>query len=264
MFMIQVSMGVNKMDEAKPKIYQWIEEENKVKAPVETPRKTYDERLVAFIDVLGMREIIRNEENDAEDILFIMGQLNKYVESACEDLLVNSRLSYWQLGDGFIIVTNLDCLDKLCEILSIVQWLVLIDSKMLLRGAVTAGKVIMSEDSKLIIGPAYIEAFALESDNAIFPRIIIADEIQQFISSENITFKYIAEDNDKFKYIDFLNYIREVEDLNKVRLEHLLKTQGVLAFLKNSYIASIKKDKRVAQKYGWIISKITSYNINVV
>jgi hypothetical protein len=248
----------------KSKIYQWLDEENKVEKPAEPPRRTYDEKLVAFIDILGIRSKIRAEENDAEEILIIMGKLQSYVESACEELVADDKLNYLQLGDSFIIVADLDCMDKLCEILSIVQWKVLVYSKMLLRGALTAGKVSMSDDSKIIIGPAYIDAFDLESENAIFPRILIANEIQQFISSKDIKFEYIVEDNDKFRYLDFINYIIKTKKLNTVTLEHILNTEGIVLFLKKSYQHTIKNNKHVAQKYGWMIAKLASYNINII
>jgi hypothetical protein len=135
---------------------------------------------------------------------------------------------------------------------------------MLLRGALTAGKIGMGEDLKYIVGPAFIEAFDLERKNAIYPRIIFADEIKKYIPDKSITFKYIAEDNDKFKYLDFINHNIDIEKLTEKNLDHLLTTQSVKAILKSEYEKNKSTDKLVAQKYGWLISKLASHKINII
>ena len=146
------------MDETqKPKIVEWIEEAEKIEVPTRLlPRRPYDERLVAFIDILGMTAKIRDSKSDAEEILAIMGQMQKYVEIECEQLVANHQLNFLQLADGFIFVAELDRINEVCKILSTVQWRVLVYSQMLLRGAITAGKIRMSDDSKLIIGPEVV------------------------------------------------------------------------------------------------------------
>lgn len=64
------------------KVEQWWNEENKATVNVQekdTPRKTYDERLVAWIDILGMRKMIQDDKkNDAESIFNVMEKLRHF------------------------------------------------------------------------------------------------------------------------------------------------------------------------------------------
>ena len=231
--------------------------------PYETPKRTYDEKLVAWFDVLGMRKKMRSSK-DAEEIYILMSKLQNYVENACEALVVEERLNYLQIGDGFIIVADLDCINELCAILCEIQWRVLFYSNMLLRGALTAGKVSMSDDSKLIIGPAFIEAFEMESENAIYPRILFAHEIILFLEKDFLTFTYLKQDSDHFKYLDFLNYVIDTERIKTAELEHLLKTQGVKKLLSEEYKNNIVNRRDIAQKYGWLIEKLAELKIKVI
>jgi pimeloyl-CoA synthetase len=135
---------------------------------------------------------------------------------------------------------------------------------MLLRGALTAGKITISDDLKLIVGPAFIEAYALESENAIFPRIIIDNEITKYLDKKNISFKYIKEDGDNLSYLDFLGYEIDIEHYNKQTLNHVLKTNGVKEGVKERYFGYLNKNKKIAQKYGWLISKLKEQGIKII
>jgi len=252
----------------KPRILDWIEEAEKIGVPPEAPpRRAYDEKVVAFIDILGMTDLVRDKErHDAEEILTIMGQVQKYVSTECEELIKNYEAIVLQLGDGFVIVAELDCINRLCKILSTVQWQALVYSHRLLRGALTAGEVVVSDDERYFIGPAIIEAYALERQNAIFPRIILVNEVEKYIkkAKTSIDFTYIVEDQDKIKYLDFIKYNIDAEKLSKKRLTHLLTTQGTRHMIKTEYEKLLDENKTVAQKYGWLISKFADCGIKLI
>lgn len=246
------------------KVLGWIEKEEKIEVTFKAPiRETYDDKLVAFIDILGMSDLQANSV-DAEDVLEIMRKIQKYVETECYELGFHRKLNYLQVGDGFLIVTDLDCINQLLVILSKVQWQVFVYSKMLLRGALTAGKVKVSEEEKLFIGPAIIDAFRLERKNAIFPRILYANEIEKYVPKRSVKFEYISEDNDKFKYLDFIDFIYNTERLTRKRLDHLLTSEGIKYELKTNYDKFIIENKAIAQKYGWLISKFKRYNLKIL
>lgn len=136
---------------------------------------------------------------------------------------------------------------------------------MLLRGAATVGKVSVSEDPQIIIGPAYIEAYMLESESAIYPRIILSDSFLQ-ATKDCLSFCYISTDTDKEKYLDFLSYAINKNALDKKSVEHILETQGVYKKIKE-YIKPTKSKEKpsrsVPQKYGWILSKLEQNNLKV-
>ena len=140
---------------------------------------------------------------------------------------------------------------------------------MMVRGALTAGPIGLDEeheDIKYIVRPAFIEAYRLESRNAIYPRIILASEIREYLKTMaiNINFQYIVEDNDKFNYIDFIGHNIAAGGFNRKTLDHMLTTQGTKALLKSKFEEALKDDKIVAQKYGWLISKLSGHEIKVL
>jgi hypothetical protein len=247
----------------KPKILDWIAEAEHVVTLPEPIKKVYDEKLVAWFDILGMREKM-HASDDADEILSIMGNLQQFVENACESLVARNKVDYLQISDGFILIAELDCINEICKILCTVQWQVLIYLRMLLRGAITAGKVSISDDSRLIVGPAFIDAFILESENAIFPRILFANEIYKYINKDNIEFEYIKEDVDKFLYLDFLDSEISSENYTGKQLNHLFLTRGVKEFLRDSYVNYEANKKKLAQKYGWTIAKLKAHNIKIL
>ena len=230
----------------------------KVEKPPSTERRQYDEKLVAWIDILGMRAKIHDyKKNDAEDILTIMSRFQNYVRNSCND--IEELIKYIQISDGIIIVSEFEYLKKICEILCQIQWKILINENMILRGALTSGKIRINEDPPLIIGPAFVEAFELESENAVFPRIIISHELYQLSD-----FKFINEDSDHFYFLDFLEYVIETESLNNKQLLQYLRTSKVIKYLKTEYNTYIGKNKRIAQKYGWLIEKLSNRKIKVL
>jgi hypothetical protein len=237
--------------------------ERSIKAPlsVSALRRQYDERLVVWFDVLGMRNKIRNyKDHDAEEIFATMGRFQNYVRNSCETLEKLDQVKYMQISDGFILVSEFDCLNKICEILCQIQWKILVNDNMLLRGALTSGKISMTDDEpRLIIGPAFIEAFSMESENAIFPRIIISHNLYKLAKLD-----FIVEDSDHFYFLDFLEYVIKNEDYNIRQLTHDLRVSKVIEFLKREYKNHIENDKKIAQKYGWLIAKLSARQIKVL
>jgi hypothetical protein len=251
-----------------PKIEKWLEGFEKIKAPTRAhPRRKYDDNLVAFIDVLGMTELVREKGHNPEGILTTMGEIQRYVVTECEKLAAaNKKISYIQIGDGFVIVTSLGLINKICELLSTVQWRTLVYSRMLVRGVLTAGEIVVA--GNLFIGPALIEAYKLERENAIYPRIIYMNEIENHISTSIIKFGCVVEDQDKIKYLDFIKYYREINSLSPKQMDELLEKQGTKEILRSEFERLTKdassENTRKAQKYGWLISKLASHGIKIL
>jgi hypothetical protein len=230
----------------------------KITPPPVSVRRRYDDRLVAWIDILGMRSKIRNyNKYDAEEILAVMGRFQNYARNSCEYL--GDLVKFIQISDGIIIVSEFDYLKDICEILCQIQWKILINDNMILRGALTSGKISITDDPPLIVGPAFVEAFAMESENAIFPRIIISNELYQSAKVD-----FISEDSDHLYFLDFLEYVVKTENLNIKQLTHNLRTSKVIDFIRDEYNGSVENNKWLAQKYGWLITKLSARKINVL
>ena len=186
------------------KVLQWLAEGESLptKEPhEEPPRKSYDKKIVAWLDLLGIRAKIKDEKtNDAESIINIMSQMASYVSSSCDKYMAEGVMSYLQIADGFMLVSDLNYADQVCSIISDIQWKILINLKMLSRGAITAGNVSVANNGSLIIGPAYVDAYAMESENAIYARTNGFDS-KKFEQEFYDTTEYPKEDN-AFFYAD--------------------------------------------------------------
>jgi hypothetical protein len=208
-----------------------------------------------------MRSRIRSyKEHDAEEILTTMGRFQNYVRNSCESFEEIGKVKFMQISDGFILVSEFDCLNKICEILCQIQWKILVNDNMLLRGALTSGKISMTDDDpRLVVGPAFVEAFSMESENAIFPRIIVSHDLYRTAKQD-----FIIEDSDHFYFLDFLAYVIKNENYNIKQLTQNLRAFKVLEFLRTEYNKHIENDKKIAQKYGWLIEKLSARKIAVL
>ncbi len=252
----------------KPIVFDWIAETEKIEVPSKAPLpRGYDDRLVAFIDILGISDLAEDDDR-AEEVLNTMSKVRTYVIAECNELFLAGKLDYIQIGDGFVIVTRLRQINRLCKILSFIQWQTLIESKTLLRGVLTAGRVQGSMAEGFFIGPAIINAYKLERENAIFPRIIYMSEIEKYVSKKQIKFGYIAEDQDKIRYLDFIGHNCDDKKISKKTLDHLLTTQGVKDIIKNEYetciVDSNTENIKIAQKCGWVISKFADFGVKLI
>lgn len=237
--------------------------------------KEYEDRFIAFIDILGFSEMIKATDNDDkpeeanENLNILLNALNTLQVEIKE--AINSR----ELPEGTIasifsdtIVISLLRMEtygllNLFEILKRLQ-VTLLYKNVLLRGGIVRGKLIHSD--RLIIGPALISAYNLESKSALYPRIVIDPLIMSLLVRENgqklgsyklkdYDYLYTFEkDFDGTYYIDYFNSVDEYvvsRDVNSYydKLKELVKKYS-----------DKRKDIGIRIKYSWIKSKIESSN----
>lgn len=141
----------------------------------------YEESYVAFLDVLGFKQMIQSQNRE---------QINKYFG------IVNSAIEY--LGEieskrdiGSIVISDsviltvpcdgsdqdkLDKLRQLCIAVGLIQQNLAVEG-IWLRGAITCGDTYFSSSENQIVGPAYVDAYLLEEQLAINPRVILDSKL---------------------------------------------------------------------------------------
>jgi hypothetical protein len=70
-------------------------------SPSTTIKRTYNDNLVAFIDVLGTTDLIKRK--DAEEILTLMGEIQKYVKARKKTGLKSSTICFLEHMASFLI-----------------------------------------------------------------------------------------------------------------------------------------------------------------
>ena len=85
------------------KVLQWLDESNTFTAEEqheEQPRKSYDQKIVGWLDILGIRAKIKDEKNnDAESIISIMSEMASYVSLSCDKFVAQGVMFYLQIAD---------------------------------------------------------------------------------------------------------------------------------------------------------------------
>lgn len=163
--------------------------------------KKYEQRIVAFIDILGFKEIIRESEKNSANINLIFEVLEylkkwettkkwniKFIEieedvqkKGLQNFEIKDRTNVTCFSDSIVVSAKIDQ-DNINHVVStIISNLayigaVLLEKGILLRGAITVGNLI-HEANGIILGNGLIEAYLLENSCAKYPRIIISDKL---------------------------------------------------------------------------------------
>lgn len=133
---------------------------------------TYTKRVAVFLDILGFKELINaNRETDIARTL----ALTKHAESGPFHNAPKFRLTAFsdsivlsdEIGDGFGYV-------RVLHYASYFAWQ-LLAMGILTRGGVGHGN--LHHESGIVFGHALIQAYELESKQAIYPRVLVPSEI---------------------------------------------------------------------------------------
>lgn len=163
----------------------------------------YQKRVTAFIDIMGFKELIKTSEGNSEKLKSVLNIL-QYLKAwdnkgpnewgtkqiSVEEDAQRKGIDKFEISNitsctcfSDSIVVSVLCEDDLLneKISTIIANLSYIGSKLLqagvlIRGGITIGKLIHTTDD-LVMGPAMIEAYYLESVCAKEARIILSDQL---------------------------------------------------------------------------------------
>ncbi|HEY2389583.1 MAG TPA: hypothetical protein VGK22_00295 [Candidatus Angelobacter sp.] len=166
----------------------------------------YEERFVAFLDILGWRRLIEESEKDSTAIARMGGALGflkmlfeipAWLETQARKMLEAKgetysphpdALEFSQFSDSIVIsspVTTGGAISILFELDRILTSL-FYQSHFLIRGAVTRGP--MYHKNPVAFGPALTKAYDLQF-KAVYPRVIIDHSIMQFPAQSHQSFE---------------------------------------------------------------------------
>jgi hypothetical protein len=133
----------------------------------------YTSRYAAFVDIIGFREIINKSRNNARlaDELAIVLKAIGERNTALEQVL-GEDFKAQNFSDS-IIMSEAVSAQGLSHLLYQVQELALrlLQKALLIRGGICEGE--LYHVGSVIFGPAFIEAYRLESTVANFPRVVL-------------------------------------------------------------------------------------------
>lgn len=237
--------------------------------------------LVASIDILGARKLISEDEKDTFDLVYNIYEdaknaLMEHNALYSKDAYSDEKYKFKIFSDNIVIAQefveakNNDwdrIVDKfLLLILSIQNKF--FGENILVRGGVSIGE--FYGDDLMVWGKALVESYDLESKCAIYPRIIITDQVKEKLDKEascNVFGNVIMQDIDKLYYLNFLWQTNSEECIllskKKVSFDNAaLERCEEIIITFESYLTKYKKifvienNMAVKAKYGWVISYI--------
>ena len=128
-----------------------------------------------------------------------------------------------------------------------------LDKKIFLRGGISLGSMYFSD--MFVWGKALVDAYRLESDIAIFPRVVIDKNIIKSVDSHHIEAKDkapIEEDFDKEYFVDFL-----VSKSDIFISDEISRFNSILNELECEY--KYKHQNKVLQKILWTKAHISRF-----
>lgn len=207
--------------------------------------------IVAFIDLLGASEAIRNNDSDTN-----LNTVNHLLSMAINICNKENRNSYGEyqikaFSDNIVVAHALSNLSPIQE-KSIVHELLYIVSTfqfysfqvgILVRGGITIGDLFV--DARFVWGKALLRAYQLESKIALYPRIVVDNDIYDLMKyNENgeLCHCHIIKDSDNINYLDYCSFIDD-----KSLIEYIKACQKTIDQIKKL----LQSDEKALQKLAW-------------
>jgi hypothetical protein len=146
----------------------------------------YTERYVSFLDILGFSDIARKTERDKNPARY-----DALVKTLTEirvrkrkrlDRVVGDDFKFQSFFDSIVMSSNASLNGLVYLLLSLNHLtLSLLTNGLLIRGAIAKGK--LHHDGVVMFGPAFLDAYHIETTIAKYPRIILSRETYQDVQA---------------------------------------------------------------------------------
>lgn len=234
----------------------------------------YEQRIVAFIDILGFRALLdetvaKDGTDDQKRIDEVVRaytsireiwELDKKSESLSLSTYSSKKVTIF--SDSIVVSFKAEEPSEVFYTLLEIKWLImrLLNHKILCRGAVALGKLIHRDE--YIFGPALVEAYTLESKAALYPRVIldrnIVDTGATFKSQDHTSRQereyvesLLEKDSDGMYYIDY--FFKAQSELDDPEYDFPAYIENLGMIIRKGLMGSThhtKADLRI--KYSWM------------
>jgi hypothetical protein len=202
----------------------------------------YQSCFVAFLDILGFRKKVLESQNSSEILRILLDSLNicgtlssgekKVVDRRGIQREISVQSRFFSDSVVFFMKKNQEDIAHFLFMIRHLQdrlW----EKGICLRGAATIGDMHWptSTEEMVTLGPGLLEAFYLESEIAIYPRILVSELLYTYIESNDLCAdpfgehlllnEYIRQDNDGQHFLDLLN-----NQITRSASEKLVRTRG--------------------------------------
>jgi hypothetical protein len=235
----------------------------------ETANIKYEQRIVAYLDVLGWSELLKETVENAHrrhQLWHCLKSLRKLVDGK-NDLKKYGMEGYYQVSvfsDHIVLSAEESYVFEIVKDIQAVAFS-LLQQGFPVRGAIVYG--LLYHDERYIFGPALVDAHFVESKVAKYPRIVIAESLIDKIKSQEMAefgleselrryYKLLRTDRDGIRHVDYLCHGTTAEHEEhyllipiKNQIESLLSR-----FRQQSKEYSDSRTLDVRMKLNWLVS----------
>ena len=209
--------------------------------------------IVAFVDLLGTSQAIKNDENDVN--LHTMNYILQTAFDMCEDTSVcKTKVNVKAFSDNIVFSMELPEDNDETERMAIVHNVMEIcaffqiaafEMGISTRGGITVGDFFCNDI--FVWGKGLLRAYNLENKVAIYPRIVVDESILPLIPEcDNAGSKHhVMTDFDGIVFLDYVSFF-PIKTRDEYR-KRALDTVDVI-------IRTLGSDERAIQKVKWIAS----------
>lgn len=231
----------------------------------------FQDRAVVFLDVLGFQEKLKVFEQEAIDNkeasnteYYVSERVNEFISTFKEavSFLNESNYNHYLFSDNICITVDyIQNPNLLIDVLVTISDLFLkfAEKGYFLRGGLEVGKFV--DEKSIAVGIPLANAYKLEQNVALYPRIVISSNYKQMLDSfENssslseksiLLKKYILKTHCEVNYLNpFFALVSDDEKIAKIEA------------LKNAIELNLEENKlneRVALKYEWLAGEFNSF-----
>ncbi len=182
----------------------------------------YKDCFLAYLDIIGFKNKIEKTKTKPEELRTLIEALKintKFIHSERKKTTYSGTLEIrsFFFSDSFLFMMKAEK-ENLPHLFLIVRYLQdrFWEYKLCLRGAMVKGKMYWPEmEENIILGPAMVTAYKLESEVAIYPRIVVSENLYNYIKNKQIPAfpvsekgklgEFIRKDKDGVYFYDILN-----------------------------------------------------------
>lgn len=216
-------------------------------------QKKTSRHIVAFIDILGAKFYMEKNQDEYlkiiheifEDVTREIEIINavKIEKDTVQEILRN-KIKIKIFSDNILLAIDIEKKEK-CKIcfdivkLYLLNFVAMLQWRFAWEGIMIRGGIVLGQlysDNIMVWGDGLQRAYELESNNAIYPRVIVSDEIVRLSQPG----AYPC-DSDGVYYMDFISHL------------HIEKSQEKEIYLIASYYDDVESEKniKVRQKKQW-------------
>lgn len=156
------------------------------------PEIQYTNYYVAFLDILGFKKLAMSNKREDKQKIYAYFQIIKDITKVLKEIDQKKNIGSIVISDSVILTVptdadqsnNINILRQLCIAIQKIQFK-LAEMNIWLKGGVSSGKAYFNPDDSQVVGPAYINAYLLEESLALYPRVVLDNNLIKELKLES-------------------------------------------------------------------------------